>query len=433
MKALLRRLYLGAVGAALAGLGALDWIARGGRTRRYDPAHVRRVLVIRLGLLGDGTALLAPALHRLKAVLPQAEVHVLATPLQAPLLEALPDVDRVIVWPAGDLLEPRLALRPAAWREAAATLAALRALRYDVALSCYGRLASAIALLSGAPHRIGFAAEAFAGTLTRALPGGRYDRPWHEARYSIAVAEAAGVPGEEPLSAAGAVTLSRDEPRPPGRLVVPPGARPAGARLLAAPAGRYQGDARRRDGATGEAGGRQPLAVIHLGATNGAAKRWPIPHWAVLVEGLVKRGVRVAIVGGPEDRPLAAALQEQASAPVLDLAGRTTVAELAAVLEQADVVVGGDSGPMHVANALGRPVVAIYGPTDPQISGPYSQERAIVLRATLPCSPCYRLDRVASCPLGHTLCQWLVRPETVLAAAGEALAAQATHDPELTA
>jgi len=433
MKALLRRLYLAAIGAALAGLGALDWIARGGRMRRYDPARVRRVLVIRLGLLGDGTALLAPALHRLKAVLPQAEVHVLATSLQAPLLEALPEVDRVIVWAAGDLLEPRIALRPAAWREAAATLAALRALRYDVALSCYGPLASAIALLSGAAHRIGFAAEAFAGTLTRALPGGRYDRPWHEARYSIAVAEAAGVPGEESLSAAGAVTLSGDEPRPPGRLVVPPGARPAVERLLAAPETGEDGRARRRRVERARGTSRETLAVIHLGATNGAAKRWPIPHWAVLVDRLAEQGVRVAVVGGPEDRPLAAALQEQVRALVLDLTGRTTVAELAAVLERAAIVVGGDSGPMHIANALGQPVVAIFGPTDPQISGPYRREQAAVVRATLPCAPCYRLERVATCPLGHTLCQWLVRPETVLAAVRAALASRSTRPSDLSA
>jgi ADP-heptose:LPS heptosyltransferase len=76
---------------------------------------------------------------------------------------------------------------------------------------------------------------------------------------------------------------------------------------------------------------------------------------------------------------------------------------------------------MHLAVALRRPTVSIHGPTDPAISGPYGPSGSSV-RAEVPCSPCYRLERPADCPLGHTLCQWLITPRMVLDEVREALA-----------
>ena len=91
---------------------------------------------------------------------------------------------------------------------------------------------------------------------------------------------------------------------------------------------------------------------------------------------------------------------------------RTHAPALLALLERADVLVSGDSGPLHLAVAVDCPVLAIHGPTDPGQSGPYRARRAVVLRQDLPCSPCYTLQKVADCPLGHTLCQRLVLPES---------------------
>jgi heptosyltransferase-1/heptosyltransferase-2 len=76
---------------------------------------------------------------------------------------------------------------------------------------------------------------------------------------------------------------------------------------------------------------------------------------------------------------------------------------------------------------LRKPVVAIHGPTDPAINGPFLAERAIVVRRSLPCSPCYRLGRVADCPLGHTLCQRLIEPQTVHAAVQRLLRGGSVH------
>ena len=107
------------------------------------------------------------------------------------------------------------------------------------------------------------------------------------------------------------------------------------------------------------------------------------------------------------------------------MTGKTTLPELLALLERADALVSGDSGPLHLAVAIQRPVVAIHGPTDPGESGPFRAARAAVLRHVLPCSPCYTLDAVADCPLGHTLCQRLVSPDEVHRALAGVLAAPA--------
>jgi ADP-heptose:LPS heptosyltransferase len=426
LKRLARRIYASALAVPLRAVAAVER-ARPGHTAGYDPRAVRRILVLRLpGLLGDA-ALLTPALRLLKDAFPAAEVHVLASPAQAPLLAPLSFIDRVVVWSAGDLLEPRQALTPAAWRAAAAAVRRLRRGRYDVALACYGRLSSALALLSGAPYRFGYAAEAFPGTLTHPLPGGRYDRPWHEADYNVALARAAGAAGETPPmhlvvpdeSRRAVDALFRDLAAPASP--APPVASPGGSDSspLVAPHPRAappiqnpkSGNPRQR-----VIQNRSPLVVLHPGATNGAAKRWPPGYWAALASRLGADGDTVVLVGGPQDRWLTSWIAARAAPRPVDLAGHTSLLQLLAVLERAAVVVSGDSGPVHFAVGLRRPVVAIHGPTDPAISGPYDLRRARVVRHALPCSPCYRLDRVADCPLGHALCQRLIAPAAVYAA-----------------
>ncbi|HEX2034594.1 MAG TPA: glycosyltransferase family 9 protein [Chloroflexota bacterium] len=435
MKRLIRRLYYLTWAATIALLAAADRLSRrpSHPLRREEWLAPRRCLVIRLGLLGDGTALLAPALLRLKEVFPAAEVHVLATPAQQALLEPLPFVDRVLPWTAGDLLEPRHALRPGAWRRALAELRELRRRRYDLVLSCYGPLASALALASGARHRLGYATECFPGALTHTLHGGRYQWPWHEVDYNVALVEAAAsrtAPPQQPASPAastnGAATTPRwtegRPARPQMRLAVTEQARQAARqRLQQAGLAHHDRDDGGQDGEEdGTTPGRDtPLILLHPGAVNGAAKRWPAPYWAELARRLIAGGAAVALIGGPDERPLSRQLAA-AGLPgqVVDLVGQTTLPELLAVLERADAVVSGDSGPLHLAVALGRPVVAIHGPTDPAISGPYLADgadatRQVVVRHELPCAPCYTLERVADCPLGHTLCQRLIEPARV--------------------
>jgi lipopolysaccharide heptosyltransferase II len=365
-----RRTYRALFATALACIGAALRLA----PQRAAPDQPQKILVLRGGLLGDAV-LLTPALRLLRESLPAAQIHVVAAPIQRAVLEPLPCVDRVISWEAGDLWEPRIALQPRRWRAAARALRDLRRERYDTVLSCYGPLNSAIALLTGAPRRAGFAGEALPGTLTMALPGERWTHPWHDTEYNVEVVRALGARGDTPEPTVGVA----------------------------------EGDRERATALVGADTGR--LVIFHTGATNGRAKRWPADHWMELSRLLHRQGVDIAAVGaGDEDARLANHL---VTSPELNLVNRTSLGELIAVLERAAVVVTGDSGPMHVAAALDRPVVGLFGPTDPALYAPFRARRSTVLRHEVPCSPCYKLDRVADCPLGHTLCQRLLDPARV--------------------
>jgi heptosyltransferase-2 len=163
-------------------------------------------------------------------------------------------------------------------------------------------------------------------------------------------------------------------------------------------------------------GDAPPAVALCVGAEYGPAKRWPAAHFAALARALAGAGRQAWLVGGSADAPIGAevaALAPQAA----DLTGRTTLAEAIDVLAAAQVVVTNDSGLMHVAAALARPVVALYGSTSPAFTPPLS-ERAVILSENLDCSPCF--ERV--CPLGHFRCLNELGPERVLAAVERQLA-----------
>jgi heptosyltransferase I len=136
------------------------------------------------------------------------------------------------------------------------------------------------------------------------------------------------------------------------------------------------------------AGGR-PLAVLHPGA-RWPTKLWPAGHWARLADWLAREhGFQVAVTGSPADRGLVGEIIGQADIQPLNLAGRTTLADLASVLKAARLAVTADTGPMHLAAALGTPVAALFGPTAPWRTGPFGDGHEVV-RSALPCSPCFR-------------------------------------------
>ena len=133
----------------------------------------------------------------------------------------------------------------------------------------------------------------------------------------------------------------------------------------------------------------QPLAVLHPGA-RWPTKLWPTAHWARLAGWLVRdQGFQVALTGSSGDQDLAREIVAQAKVPLINLAGRTSLAELAALLQKARIAVTTDTGPMHIACALGTPVAALFGPTAPWRTGPFGHGHEVV-RLALPCSPCFR-------------------------------------------
>lgn len=381
LKARLRRL------ASRLIIGALAAAARppGPATPPDDP---RRILIIRLDLLGD-LMLSVPAIRAVRRRWPRAELTALVLPYTAPLLAHFPEVDRVITFDPNRLRPSGTPWLPSVWADLLRIIRRLRAGRFDLALALYGPWAGLLAYLSGARFRVGYGAESHPKFFHLALPGRRYLVRRHEAEYTLAVAAAVGAPGgpEDYFL----------EPRPEASARV-------GAKLarLGVPSG-------------------MPLIGVQVGAANGWAKQWYPDKWAAAAGEISRRWqAGVVLTGTARERPLAEEVRTRLDVPAWNLAGETDVPELVALLARLSLFLSGDTGPMHLATALGVPTVALHGPTDPALSGPWPPSRGVVLRLDLPCSPCYDLTDAAICPLGHHNCLRRLGPEAVVAA-GEAL------------
>ncbi|GAC1431117.1 MAG: lipopolysaccharide heptosyltransferase II [Chloroflexota bacterium] len=374
-------------------VGIVSWLRRlGHAVAPLNPAKVRRILVIRIDLLGD-VVLSMPAVEALREAYPHAHIAMLVLPFTRQIPASNPAVDEVITLDTNRLRPGTMrrdgivrCLREglADWAQA---LGRLRGGQFDLCVSLCGLMASILAFASGAPHRVGYREESYPFLFTHPVPGRRYKRVQHEVLYCLDLARAAGAPGGDRVP-----SLRPDH-----------GAGGAARDLLA------------REGlAPG-----QPYVVIHAGATNGSAKRWPARHWAALADLLQDDlGLAVVLTGSNGDRLLAEEVAGGTRARPLLLTGRTTIAELAGVLQGATAVLSGDSGPLHMAVALGRPTVSLYGPTDPRLSGPHPgpAQPAVVLRKGIFCSPCYNHYETAECRFGNPVCMIDITPREVLAA-----------------
>jgi heptosyltransferase-2 len=312
-----------------------------------------RLLVVAPNWIGD--ALMAqPLLARLRARLPQARIDVLAPAWVAPVMRRMPEVAGVIETP---FRHGRLALRER-WRLGRT----LKALGYDQALVLANTWKSALVpFFADIPIRSGYVGESRYGLLNllyRRRPG-REPMALHYARLDEK-------PGAD-------IALPLPEPR----LVVDEGAARA-ARERFGIAGRY--------------------AVLCPGAEYGPAKRWP--YFAELSQRLEMPAI---VLGSAKERELGAGVKGR------NLAGETTLDEAIELMAGAALVVSNDSGLMHVAAALGRPQVALYGSSSPRHTPPLSAQ-ARVLWLGIDCSPCYARE----CPLGHFRCMKELSVEQVL-------------------
>lgn len=152
------------------------------------------------------------------------------------------------------------------------------------------------------------------------------------------------------------------------------------------------------------------------GAEYGPAKQWPIAYWAELAKRLAGEGHAVWLLGSQKDHPNAQQIIEEAGAPagVVNLCGQTALVDAVDLLSICSAAVSNDSGLMHVAAAVGIPLVGIYGSSTPAYTPPLS-ERAAVLYRNLDCSPCFKRE----CPYGHTRCLQEILPQEVYTALSE--------------
>jgi len=353
------------------------WAWATGVRRRPTARDVRRILVIRLDLMGDVVFSL-PAIELLAEQYPEATVDVLVLPYTAPLLRGVAHVRRI------HTLDVNQFRRPSGWRRAAELIACIRSLRaqrYDLAIGLSGLMGGVFAALSGARWRAGYAAETLPGCYNLRVPGRRYREAKHEVMYCVDLVRAiAGGPARD--------VAPRLSPATPER---PPAS---------------------------------PYMVLVPGANNGRAKRWPPAYWAALADALATTSEgEIVLAGSESEGSLAREIATLARCAIVNRAGQTSVDELVSLLAGARVVVAGDTGPLHVAAALGRPVVGIFGPTDPVNTGPLGSASTVV-RLGLTCSPCYDLRSPADCKLPDrsTRCMWGLDPSTVEQAVRNALA-----------
>ncbi len=328
---------------------------------------MRETLVVSPSWIGDAV-LAHPLLARLKARDPQGGIDVLAPAWASAVYGRMPEVRRTIAFPFGHG-ELRLGER----RRFARALP-----RYDHAIVLPGSLKSALVpWFAGIARRTGWRGEMRFGLLNDLRTLDREALPLIVERFA-ALAQPAGEALERPV------------PQP--RLAVDP---------------------LRRDAAVVRFGlaGVEPVLALAPGAEYGPAKRWPARHFAEVARVHAGRGYRVWLFGSERDAAVTAEVAALAGVPVSDLAGRTSLDEAIDLLSLAERVVSNDSGLMHVAAALDRPLAAVFGSSSPEYTPPLSP-KARVIRLGLACSPCFKRE----CPLGHTDCLQKLDPAQVLAA-----------------
>ncbi len=312
----------------------------------------KTILIIKLKHIGD-VLLATPAIHALGAAFPAARIHALVPRGCEPVLAGNPDLAGVIPF-----AKPR-GWGPRRWREELRLVRALRALRPDLVVAMgKGDREAILGYVSGARWRVGFDAGrgGFLGRnrlLThRVVRSGRE----HVVEADLKLVEALGVAP------------------PDRRLRLPVGAADAA-------------DADRMLAAAG-VGPDERLVTVH------PTSRWLFKCWrdegmAAVMDHLAARGLRVAITSGPEAREVRKArrILGLARGPAVDLIGRLTLPQLAAVLRRSCLFLGVDSAPMHMAAAVGTPVVALFGPSGEHNWRPWG-EGHLVVAADLFCRPC---------------------------------------------
>ncbi len=349
----------------------------------------KKILLIKLSALGDVVHTI-PVLNKLRRRYPKARIDWLVTPGIAELLRHNPAINNVIEFLRAEWSEP---WRPAPYVSTARLIAQLRSAEYDLVIDLQGQFRSAVfAFTSGAPVRIGFdkpRSDAFT-SLPRIIPEEARKHAWKGAREGSWLAYTDTIPlptldihpVERYLGIASMLGLDDD----PADFSFPI---PQEASVRIDGLLDYYEIAKAK------------IAVVAPG-TVWETKQWRADTFAEVARRLLQQKLAVVLIGSENERGLCEEIVKLAPGTI-SLAGETSLSELAALISRAAICVTNDSGPMHLAVALGRPVVSVFGPTDPVWAGPYRQPESVV-RAGVSCSPCY-LRRLKDCPNGHACMQ----------------------------
>jgi lipopolysaccharide heptosyltransferase II len=352
-----------------------QWLSQRSEAAGESPADPRSILLVQLDHLGD--ALLTTAiLPALRSRYPQACIEVLAAPWNKEVFEASPEVDRVHV---SRLNRFGRAAR-FGWMLAMVWWGLkLRQRRYDLAMDVRGEFPLALLIwLTGAKQRVGWECGGGGFLLTHSaehVPGR------HEVESRWALLKTLGIERPKDEKGAGPHYEPSEAARARIRWQLPP-----------------------------RTASSQHEIILHIGAGT-SAKRWPQEHWRRLLgQMVVGLNSRVILVGGKGEQETARKITDGLPWPnVLNWTGRLNLNELAATIQRADLFVGADSGPAHLAAAIGTPAIVLFsGTNDPGQWRPWGSQVA-VLRHEVACSPCHR----TKCPLANHPCLRELAPQRV--------------------
>lgn len=345
--------------------------------RRVLPRDPSRILLFRLERIGD-LLMVLPAIADLRAAVPSARLDLVVGSWNAEIASAIAGIDRVIT------LDPSWLSRGSGGAKLPALLATARgwrAERYDVALNFEPDVRSnLIAAMTGARWTAGYRSGGGGALLDQALDYQPSEHTTDNARRLVAAVF--DVP-----SRASRLTLELPE-------------------------------SSRRDAATLIGGSKRPLVAVHV-AGGRPVKQWEPERFLTVARTLVDvQGATIVLTGGPGDEPLIEGLRAGLPADrVIDASKAPGLLAVGAILEQCDLMITGDTGPMHLAAAVGTPIVAVFGPSDPRRympRGPHDR----VIRVDLPCAPCNRIRLPPARCTGRTPdCLALVTPDRVIDAA----------------
>jgi heptosyltransferase-2 len=261
----------------------------------------------------------------------------------------------------------------------------LRAQKFDIALLLQNAFEAAwFAWRTGIPERIGYARDGRSLLLTKAVPVPRPGEiPSHEQYYYLELLRRAGWLDSLPNNSVITLNVPEENRHRAAEFLVSSGVKPDSLRI-----------------------------AIGAGASYGSAKCWPPDRFAELANRLqAQSGADVILFGTRAEAPVSSAIAAGMHRPPADLTGKTAISDLPALLSQCHLFIGNDSGAMHVAAAVGLPVVAVFGPTDPSGTAPVTPRSCIVQEKPY-CSPCF----LRRCPTDHR-CMTRVTSDAVLAAA----------------
>jgi len=336
---------------------------------------VDKILIRGPNWVGDAV-LSIPAMKAIRAHFSDAEITLLVRPWVSGLFVSAPFVDKL--WSAP---------KPSRLLDWTRLTRQIRSRRFDLAVVFPNSFESALMIFLGrVPRRVGYATDGRTWMLTNAVSP-RPGRP-HQVHYYLDLVKTLSIDIERPSIEIEATSEERAQAR---RLLNVDGI-PSGNRFL----------------------------VLNPGAAFGSAKRWPIDRFAEAADILARElSLDVAIIGSAGERLIAEDLRDHMKRRAAVLSGKTSLETLIGILAESSLMITNDSGPMHIAAALGVPTVAVFGSTDDNVTGPYGPHTRIV-KHPVECSPCL----LRECPIDHR-CMTRVLVEDVCRAARELMTGHA--------